>query len=61
VRWSDLKEINFREIFTVTPLAILTLLIGIYPRVLSYMLDDTLFRLSSHIINGVNIVKGILG
>jgi NADH-quinone oxidoreductase subunit M len=61
VRWSDLKEINFREIFTVTPLAILTLLIGIYPKVLSYMLDDTLIKLSSHIIDGVNIVKGIIG
>jgi NADH-quinone oxidoreductase subunit M len=61
IKWSDLTEINFREIFTVTPLAILTLLIGIYPRVLSYMIDDTLSNLSNSIINGVNIVKGILG
>ena len=35
VKWADLKEIKFREIFTVTPLAILTLLIGIYPKALS--------------------------
>ncbi|HDS01013.1 MAG TPA: NADH-quinone oxidoreductase subunit M [candidate division Zixibacteria bacterium] len=61
IKWSDLTEINFREIFTVTPLAILTLLIGIYPKVLSYMIDDTLGDLSNSIINGVNIVKGILG
>ncbi|NIP43570.1 MAG: NADH-quinone oxidoreductase subunit M [candidate division Zixibacteria bacterium] len=61
IKWSDLTEINFREIFTVTPLAILTILIGIYPRVLSYMIDDTLSDLSNSIINGVNIVKGILG
>ena len=61
VKWSNLTEINFREIFTVVPLAILTIMIGIYPRVLSYMMDDTLMKLSDKIINGVNIVKGILG
>jgi len=61
VKWSDLKDINLREIITVTPLVILTLMIGIYPRVLSYMFDHTLVELSTRIINGVNIVKGILG
>ena len=61
VKWADLKEIKFREIFTVTPLAILTLLIGIYPKALSYMMDHTLVELSNRIIDGVNIVKGILG
>jgi len=61
VKWSNLTEINFREIFTVTPLVILTLLIGIYPKALSYMMDHSLQVLSSKIINGVNIVKGIIG
>jgi NADH-quinone oxidoreductase subunit M len=61
VKWTGLTEINAREIFTVTPLAILTLLIGIYPKSLSFMMDHTLLELSKSIINGVNIVKGIIG
>jgi len=60
-KWSDLKDINLREIITVTPLVILTILIGIYPKALSFMFDHTLVELSNRIINGVNIVKGIIG
>jgi len=61
VRWNDLTEISLREIITVTPLAILTILIGIYPRALSFMMDHTLLDLSGKLIKGINIVRGILG
>jgi NADH-quinone oxidoreductase subunit M len=50
-RWEGLTEINGREIFTVFPLALFTLLIGVYPRALNVFLKDTVD----------NLVKLILG
>jgi NADH-quinone oxidoreductase subunit M len=41
-RWASLKEINVREIITVTPLAILTLFVGVYPKPLADMMAATL-------------------
>jgi len=41
-RWAGLKEINFREIVTVTPLALLTLFVGVYPKPLADMMAATL-------------------
>jgi NADH-quinone oxidoreductase subunit M len=49
-RWDGLTEINGREIFTLAPLGILTVLIGVYPEILNVFLRDT--------VN--NIVKTIL-
>jgi NADH-quinone oxidoreductase subunit M len=50
-KWEGLTEINGREIFTVAPLAILTVLVGVYPKVLNVFLKDTVD----------NLVKLILG
>lgn len=50
-RWEGLKEINGREIFTVFPLAVFTILVGVYPEVLNVFLKDTVD----------NLVKLILG
>jgi len=44
-RWDSLTEINFREIFTVTPLAILTLLVGVYPSSLNVFIKATVENL----------------
>jgi len=42
VKWENLTEINAREIFTVAPLIILTLAIGLYPKPLANLMAATL-------------------
>jgi NADH-quinone oxidoreductase subunit M len=44
-KWGALTEINLREIITVAPLAILTIIIGVYPSPLSNMMRATLENL----------------
>jgi len=44
-RWEGLTEINGREIFTVAPLAILTLIVGIFPQTLNAFLSGTVNNL----------------
>ncbi len=46
-RWGGLKEINLREIISVAPLAVLTILIGVYPKPLSILMSATLQNLVS--------------
>jgi NADH-quinone oxidoreductase subunit M len=44
-KWGGLTEINTREILTVAPLAVLTIIIGVYPAPLSNMIRATLENL----------------
>ncbi|MFQ6008278.1 MAG: NuoM family protein [Candidatus Zixiibacteriota bacterium] len=44
-RWGGLTEINFREIVTVAPLAVLTIAIGVYPKPLAMLMNATLENL----------------
>jgi NADH-quinone oxidoreductase subunit M len=44
-KWEGLTEINGREVFTLVPLVLLTLAIGIYPKVLNVFLKDTVNNL----------------
>jgi NADH-quinone oxidoreductase subunit M len=44
-KWGGLLEINAREIFTVTPLAILMIAIGIWPSILSNFFEATVNNL----------------
>ena len=44
-KWEALTEINGREIFTVFPLAIFTILIGVYPAALNVFIKDTVGNL----------------
>jgi NADH-quinone oxidoreductase subunit M len=44
-KWESLTEINGREVFTVVPLAILTLLVGIFPNTLNNFLRATVENL----------------
>ncbi|MCP4581332.1 MAG: NADH-quinone oxidoreductase subunit M [candidate division Zixibacteria bacterium] len=44
-RWEDLTEINAREIFCVVPLAIFTILVGVYPTSLNMYLQATVENL----------------
>jgi NADH-quinone oxidoreductase subunit M len=44
-KWGGLTEINGRELFTVIPLMILTLLIGVYPKPLNDLMNATLVNL----------------
>jgi NADH-quinone oxidoreductase subunit M len=46
-KWGGLTEINFREIVTVTPLALLTIAIGVYPKPLAMLMNSTLENLVS--------------
>jgi NADH-quinone oxidoreductase subunit M len=45
VKWENLTEINFREIFTVTPLAAFTILVGVYPTSLNIYIVKTIENL----------------
>ncbi len=44
-RWEGLSDMNFREIFTIVPLAILMIAIGFYPKILSMWMQPTLENL----------------
>jgi len=44
-RWGGLTEINFREIVSVAPLAVLTIAIGVYPKPLATLMRATLENL----------------
>jgi NADH-quinone oxidoreductase subunit M len=44
-KWGGLTEINVRELITVVPLAILTILIGVYPKPLTDLMSATLENL----------------
>lgn len=44
-RWESLTEINGREVFTVVPLAVLTLMVGIFPNTLNNFLRATVENL----------------
>jgi len=44
-KWGGLTEINLREIITVTPLMLLTLYIGVYPKPLADLMNATLENL----------------
>jgi NADH-quinone oxidoreductase subunit M len=44
-KWGGLTDINLREIITVTPLALLTLYVGIYPKHLADLMQATLDNL----------------
>ena len=46
-RWGKLTEINFRETLIVTPLVLLTLWVGIYPKPLNDLMAATLQNLVS--------------
>ncbi|MFQ5868504.1 MAG: NuoM family protein [Candidatus Zixiibacteriota bacterium] len=45
VKWEGLTEINGREIFTLVPLGILTILVGVYPKPLVDIISATLENL----------------
>jgi NADH-quinone oxidoreductase subunit M len=44
-RWGGLTDINFRELVCVTPLAILTIAIGVYPKPVETLIGPTLENL----------------
>ncbi|HBY99920.1 MAG TPA: oxidoreductase, partial [candidate division Zixibacteria bacterium] len=49
-KWEGLTEINGREIFTLVPLAVLTILVGVYPEALNVFLRGTVDNLVKLII-----------
>jgi NADH-quinone oxidoreductase subunit M len=49
-KWEGLTEINGREVFTVFPLAILTIAIGVYPRLLNVFIENTVNNLVNLIV-----------
>ena len=44
-KWGGLTEINAREVLCVAPLAILTILLGVYPKPLTDLMQATLENL----------------
>ena len=46
-KWGGLKDINMREIITVTPLMLFTLWIGMYPKPLNVLMAATIENLVS--------------
>ena len=50
-KYNDLPEINTRELFTVVPLAVITLILGIYPRPFLDMISSTLNVLIDSVVS----------
>ena len=50
-KYNDLPEINNRELFTVIPLAVITLILGIYPRPFLDMISATLNVLIDSVVS----------
>jgi len=48
-RWDGLKDMNFRELLTVVPLAVLTVMIGVWPHWLLSIMDRTMSSMVSYI------------
>jgi len=53
-RWANLSEINRREIFTLAPLMILILAIGVYPKIILNYLSPALVALLTKMSGGVS-------
>ncbi|MFA6028844.1 MAG: NADH-quinone oxidoreductase subunit M [Elusimicrobiota bacterium] len=45
-KWADLPDMNARELIAVVPLAVLTLLLGVWPRLILDLMDPTLSALA---------------
>ena len=56
-KYKDMPEINRRELFTVVPLAIITLFFGIYPRPFLDIISNTI----DHLIYQVTQIGGYAG
>ena len=50
-KYKDLPEINKRELFTVVPLAVITLFLGIYPRPFLDMISATMNVLIEQVVS----------
>ena len=48
-KWNELRDISFREIFTVAPLMILMLAIGIWPRLLVDIMNPAIVKLVDYV------------
>jgi NADH-quinone oxidoreductase subunit M len=50
-KYNELPEINKRELFTVIPLAVITLILGIYPRPFLDMISATMNILIEQVVS----------
>ena len=50
-KYNDLPEINNRELFTVVPLAVITLILGVYPRPFLDLISATLNVLIDSVVS----------
>ena len=48
-KYSDLPDINGRELFTVVPLAVITLILGVYPRPFLDLIKETVTVIINHV------------
>ncbi len=56
-KYKDISEINTRELLTVVPLAVVTLLLGVYPRPFLDIVSSTI----DHLIYQVTQIGGFAG
>jgi len=48
-KWKELKDINFREAMSLLPLAVIVLILGIYPMPMIDLIDTSLIALNEHV------------
>ncbi|MBI4397214.1 MAG: NADH-quinone oxidoreductase subunit M [Elusimicrobia bacterium] len=51
-RWAALPDMNARELVTLVPLVILTIVLGVYPRLVLRVMDSTLTSLIQKVVGG---------
>ena len=56
-KYKQMDEINNRELFTIIPLAVITLLLGVYPQPFLDIISSTM----DHLINQVTQIGGMAG
>jgi NADH-quinone oxidoreductase subunit M len=50
-KYNDLPEINRRELFTVVPLAVITIFLGVYPRPFLDLIAETMNVLIDQVVS----------
>ena len=60
-KYADLPDINFREVASLLPLAIIVIFLGVYPMPLIDLIDSSLIALNDHIKPFLEVAQTVAG
>jgi len=58
-KYKDLQDINAREMLSMVPLAIIVIIVGVYPNVMLDLMNNTLVSLNEHVKPYLSAVAGL--